>query len=324
MPLLRYNGQIFEGIDSETVLDCLVRNGQIIPNSCRGGICQSCTLKTTSGADAIAQKGLSASKIESGLFLSCQQKLNKDFDVTKSAESNKHVVGEIIAQERVSPTVVILTIRLASVLHYRAGQFVNIIRDDNLSRSYSLASQSNNQIIKIHVRKVPQGEMSNWLYDTNLLGKTVKVNGPIGECYLTEEMFNDDLLLLGVGTGLAPLVGIITDALAKGFKNKITLFHAGLSFESLYMVEELKILEAQFEEFSYHPVFLKGDERKGFLKGDMTEILKNSFIDKFNTTVMVCGDPEMVKKIKQTIFLKGVSSRKILSDSFIASRGPIK
>lgn len=320
MPVLKYNGQTFEGNESETVLDCLIRNGQVISHSCKGGVCQSCVLKTSSGADAVAQKGLSTSKKESGLFLSCQQRLTKDFEVSKSTESNKHIEGKILSQDRVSPNVVILTIQLEAPFNYYAGQFVNIIRDNNLSRSYSLASESNNQVIKLHVRKVPGGEMSNWLYDTDLIGETIKINGPIGECYLNQEMFNDDLLLLGIGTGLAPLMGIIQDALLRGFKNKIKLFHGGLTLESLYLIEDLKNLESKFEQFSYTPVYLKGDEHEGFVKGDMIEIIKNSFIDKLNTTVIVCGDPEMVKKIKQTAFMKGVSSKKIFSDAFITSR----
>lgn len=322
MPILKYNGHTFEGSESETVLDCLIRNGQIIPNSCRGGICQSCLLKTDSGADAIAQKGLSTPKKDSGLFLSCQQRLTKDFNVTRPAESNKQIEGKIISQDRVSSSVVILSIHLEAPLEYFAGQFVNIIRDDNLSRSYSLASESNNQLIKLHVRKVPGGEMSNWLYNSDLVGKIIKVNGPIGECYLTPEMFDDDLLLLGVGTGLAPLLGITLDAMAKGFKNKINLFHGGLTIESLYLIEDLQNLQTKFEQFSYSPVYLKGDELEGFIKGDMIDLVQKSSIDKNKTTVIVCGDPDMVKKIKQAVFMKGISSKKIFSDAFVTSKRP--
>lgn len=320
MPVINYNGQTFEGHESETILECLIRNGQIIPHSCRGGICQSCTLKTISGPDKVAQKGLSASKIESGLFLSCQQRLTKDFEVTKSVESNETTVGVILSQNRVSPSVVIITVKLETPLNYYAGQFVNIVRDDNLSRSYSLASKSNEQVVEFHVRKVPDGTMSQWLYDTNLVSQKIYINGPIGDCYLTQEMFNDDLLLVGVGTGLAPLVGIIHDAFSRGFKNKIKLYHGGLTIEGLYLIEDLKCLENKFEQFSYVPVHLKGDERDGFTKGDLIEILKNSLIEKLGTTVMVCGDPDLVKKIKQTVFMKGVSSKKIFSDSFISSK----
>ena len=319
MPILKYNDQSFDGIESETILDCLIRNNQVVPNSCRSGVCQSCMLKTNSTPDLSSQKGLSPAKRESGLFLSCQQKLNKDFEVFKPNESSTMVEGEIISQHRISSSVVLVNIKVDVDFPYYAGQFVNIFRDDGLCRSYSLASLSNDKILQIHVRKVLNGEMSSWLYNSELIGKKIKISGPIGECYLNQDMFNDDLLLLGVGTGLAPLFGIIQDAISKGFEKKITLFHGGLTCEGLYLIENLKVLEEQNKQFSYHPVYLNGEERDGFIKGNITEILKEFSMDKLNTTVIVCGDPEMVKRIKQAVFMKGVPSKKILSDSFIAA-----
>lgn len=319
MPILTYNDQSFEGLESETILDCLIRNNQIVPNSCRSGVCQSCMLKTNSTPDLSAQKGLSPAKRESGLFLSCQQKLNKDFEVFKPSESSTRIEGEIISQHRISDSVVLVSIKVDSDFNYYAGQFINIFRDDGLCRSYSLASQSNDKTLQLHVRKVLNGEMSNWLYDSELVGKKMTISGPIGECYLNQEMFNDDLLLLGVGTGLAPLFGVLKDALAKGFPKKISLFHGGLTCEGLYLVEDLKVLEEQYPHFNYNPVYLNGDEREGFIKANLLEILKDLSVDKLNTTVMVCGDSEMVKRIKQTVFMKGVPSKKILSDSFVSA-----
>lgn len=317
MPILKYNDQSFEGIESETILDCLIRNNQVVPNSCRSGVCQSCMLKTNSTPDLSSQKGLSPSKRESGLFLSCQQKLNKDFEVFKPNESSTMIEGEIISQDRISSSVVLVSIKVDADFNYYAGQFVNIFRGDGLCRSYSLASQSNDKTLQLHVRKVLNGEMSNWLYNSELIGQKIKLSGPIGECYLNQDMFNDDLLLLGVGTGLAPLFGIIKDAISKGFQKKITLFHGGLTREGLYLVEDLKILEEQYSQFNYNPIYLNGDEREGFIKGNILELLKDLSLDKLNTSVMVCGDPEMVKRMKQTIFMKGIPSKKILSDSFI-------
>ncbi|WPU64948.1 2Fe-2S iron-sulfur cluster binding domain-containing protein [Peredibacter starrii] len=320
MATLTYKDRSFQGQESETILDCLIRNGEKIPHSCKSGICQSCVMKTNDPVDLVSQKGLKPTKKEAGLFYTCQQSLNKDFEVFDSHESGPPIDGEIISQQRVSSSVVILKIQLDSPLEYKAGQFVNVFRTDQLCRSYSLASVSNNQIIELHVRKVPEGSMSNWLYDSNLLGQKITLSGPVGECYLTQDMENDDLLLIGVGTGLAPLYGIVHEAIANGFKGKITLFHGGLRLESLYLVEELKNLEQTHSQFNYFPVYLLGESKEGFLQGDLVELLKKHEFDLKNTTVMVCGDPDMVKKLKQTVFLKGVSSKKIFSDAFVSNK----
>lgn len=320
MSTLTYKDRSFQGENSETILDCLIRHGEKIPHSCKSGICQSCVMKTDVPVDAASQKGLKQAKKDAGLFYTCQQTLNKDFEIFDSQESGPPVEGKIISQQRVSSSVVILKVQLDSALEYKAGQFVNVIREDQLCRSYSLASISNDQTIELHVRKVPQGVMSNWLYDTELQGQKITLSGPVGECYLTHEMENDDLLLLGVGTGLAPLYGIVREAIAHGFKGKISLFHGGLRLESLYLVEELKNLELNHPQFQYYPAYLTGESREGFLQGDLVELLKKHDFDIKNTTVMVCGDPDMVKKLKQTVFLKGVPSKKIFSDAFVSNK----
>ena len=320
MATLTYKNRTFQGEDSETILDCLIRNGEKIPHSCKSGICQSCVMKTDAPVDGSSQKGLKQAKKDAGLFYTCQQTLSRDFEIVDSHESGPPVEGKIISQQRVSSSVVILKVQLDSAFEYKAGQFVNVIREDQLCRSYSLASISNDQTIELHVRKVPQGAMSNWLYETELLGQKITLSGPVGECYLTHEMENDDLLLLGVGTGLAPLFGIVREAIAHGFRGKISLFHGGLRLESLYLVEELKNLEQNHPQFQYYPAYLTGESREGFLQGDLVELLKKHDFDPKNTTVMVCGDPDMVKKLKQTAFLKGVPSKKIFSDAFVSNK----
>ena len=320
MATLTFKNRSLEGLESETILDCLIRNGEKIPHSCRSGICQSCVMKTNTPLDSASQKGLNLAKKEAGLFYTCQQTLDKDFEIFESNEAATTVEGEIVSQQRVSSSVVILNLRLDQKLEYRAGQFINLIRDDQLCRSYSLASVSNDQMIQIHVRKVPDGSMSQWLYDEDLLKRKLRISGPVGECYLNQEMYHDDLLLLGVGTGLAPLYGILQDALKNGFEKKITLFHGGLRLESLYLVEELKNLEDKYEQFSYQPAYLLGESREGFLQGDLIELLKQQTIDTQKTTVVVCGDPDMVKRLKQVIFLKGVPSKKIFSDAFVSKK----
>ncbi len=313
-----FEGEEYSSHKNETVLDCLLRNGVKVTNSCKSGVCHSCLLKSTSSPDEISQKGLSQSKKEGGFFLSCQQKALSGLEVFMPDSSLLFVEGEVTSQVRITDTVVILKVRTLGDYPFKAGQFTNIIRHDGVCRSYSIASQTGERELEFHIRKVAGGELSNWLYEKDLTNQKIKLSEPLGECCLNDEMTGKDLLLIGVGTGLAPLYGVLKDSLVKQKMGAVKLFHGGLTAESLYMVETLKTIERDFDFFSYHPVFLNGKEKEGYIKGNLVDLIKELSFDKKNTVVMICGDPSLVKNLKQAVFLSGVPSKSILSDPFIS------
>ena len=58
--------------------------------------------------------------------------------------------------------------------------------------------------------------MSGWLGTEARPGEAVRLQGPVGECFYVPGQPEQPLLLAGTGTGLAPLYGIVRDALAAG------------------------------------------------------------------------------------------------------------
>jgi NAD(P)H-flavin reductase len=318
MPKFIFEGIEYNALEGETVLDCLLRAAERVTNSCKSGICHSCLLKSSAKLDALSQKGLSPSKKEAGFFLSCQQKAYSDLEVFRPDTSTLLVEGEITSQDKVSDSVVIIKIKTQDDYPFKAGQFTNIIREDGVCRSYSIASQTGSHELEFHIRKVPNGELSNWLYNEDLKGVSVKLSEPLGECCLNSSMEGKDLLLIGIGTGLAPLYGVLKDSLCQERMGAINLFHGGLTVAGLYLIEGLKKIEKENDSFSYYPVVLKGKDKKGFIKGDLVEVVKNFDFDKNNTVVMICGDPQLVNSLKQKIFLAGVPSKNILSDPFVS------
>lgn len=316
MAKIIFENEIYESNENESVLDCLIRNGKMITHSCKNGICQSCILKSSSRLSGGSQKGLSQAKKNAGFFLSCQEIAIGDLEVYQPEASIVFMESMIVDQQSLSDSVVKVTIRPSKDFNYRAGQFVNLIRKDGLCRSYSIANKTGDRDLTFHVRRVPNGEMSNWLFDKVLKGESVRITDPLGDCYLSPEMDDRDLLLIGVGTGLAPLYGVIQDCLCLGRTRRVTLFHGGLTEKSLYLVSEIRELARENPFLNYWPVYLNGEGREGFIKGDLVQLVKDFAYDKANTVVMICGDPILVKKLKQEIFLAGVSAKNILSDPF--------
>ncbi|MBU2970734.1 hypothetical protein KO527_15380 [Pseudoalteromonas sp. C2R02] len=55
-----------------------------------------------------------------------------------------------------------------------------------------------------------------------------------------ESHLNNDLVLIGTGTCLASLIGIIKQALGNNHQGKITLFHGSRYQDGLYLHQDLK------------------------------------------------------------------------------------
>lgn len=81
------------------------------------------------------------------------------------------------------------------------------------------------------------GVASNYLCDLKP-GSAIKFSGPVGYPFVVPANPNADLLMIGMGTGIAPFRGVIRTIYEKqgGWKGKVRLYHgARTGLEQLYM-----------------------------------------------------------------------------------------
>jgi NAD(P)H-flavin reductase len=164
--------------------------------------------------------------------------------------------------------------------------------------------------------------MSNWLEKNADSGSEVTLRGPAGNCFYSPDNGNNfPIILVGTGTGLAPLYGIVKEALIKGHKGEIKLFHGALKEGDLYLVEILQTLDTNHDNFTYIPCVLNGDNNKFYKTGDIKEIAISSLPkDKNNVYLFLCGAPEMVNPLKTKAFIAGINSKHIFVDQFLPSK----
>jgi NAD(P)H-flavin reductase len=319
MPSVTYSGSSYTATPGEAVLDTLLRHGVSISNSCRAGACQSCLLRASGGdIPAPAQRGLKATLVEQGYFLSCAWV--PDRDVTIEPATGIEVTGTIASLERLTPTVLRARVQLPAPLAYRAGQYVTLRREDGLSRSYSLASQPADDLLELHVRLAPHGRMSGWLFNEARTGEGVMLRGPSGDCFYTTTAAEQPLLMIGTGTGLAPLVGIVRDALQQGHTGPIHLFHGSRTAEGLYLQDELRAITRAHANVHYDPVTPLDDQTSTANALARAVIARHPSLTGWRA--FVCGNPAAVTLLKKKLFLAGVSSREIFSDAFLEAPPP--
>lgn len=314
---LRFEGAAYVIARSETVLQTLLRHGVAAPHSCAVGVCQVCLLRSVGDAPPVAaQQGLRDTLRHQGYFLACQCPSVEGMDLMLPRESEVFGRAVVSAKESLSADLCRLWLTPATDLYYHPGQFLNLRRGDGLMRSYSIASvPREDSALELHIQRRQNGAMSQWIIDALQVGDAVEIQGPNGVCfYLPGEQA--PLLLIGTGTGLAPLLGIARDALTSGHQGPIFLYHGSHGAAGLYRRPQLAQLAMQHANF--HAVFCaSGPEvESDCIAGRAHDIAFARHTDLSGFRVYLCGAPAMVHAAKKTAYLQGARMQDIHADPF--------
>ncbi len=317
MTTIKFSDKSYSCDTNETVLECLTRHGVDIPSSCRSGVCQTCLMRATEGTPpSDSQQGLRPTLQQQGYFLACVCKPTQDMQVNLPDESAMPKVCAVVDDKTyLKEEVMRLRLKPESPMKFQPGQFINI-HEVGISRSYSIASLTDEGYIELHVERIENGKMSTWLHNELSVGEQIIIDGPHGNCFYMGDKPTQNMLLIGTGTGLAPLWGIARDALAQSHSGEIHLYHGSRTTDKLYLVDELKALAAEHSNFFYTPC-VSGDEVPTcFRAGRANEVALKERPKLSQWRVFLCGHPVMVNETKKKAFLAGASFQEILADPF--------
>jgi CDP-4-dehydro-6-deoxyglucose reductase len=322
MSRVRYETQWYPLEPEESVLDGLLRQGVNVPHACKAGACQSCLMRAAGGGvPEKAQVGLKETLKARSYFLacSCQLEPGSELEVASGGADELRVPARLESMERLSGDVLRVRLRPEAPFDYRAGQYLTLLRADGLARSYSVASLPREGVLELHVRLLPGGAMSGWLCTEAKPGDAVKIQGPAGECFYVPGRPDQSLLLAGTGTGLAPLYGIVRDALAAGHTGPIWLFHGARDPRGLYLVDELRALAERHPNLHYCPSVLEGRLGEGLHVGALDALIRAECPKLTGWRAFLCGNPELVLSLRKKLFLSGLSLKDIHADAFLPS-----
>jgi CDP-4-dehydro-6-deoxyglucose reductase, E3 len=308
--------------DGQTVLEALEAAGVAVASACRSGVCQTCMVQASGGAiPEAAQAGLSAPRRRLGYLLACVCRLEGDLAL-RSVDAGAELQASIVSREAIAD-VLVLHLALTGPLDFQAGQFITLLREDGIGRPYSIASLPGEATLELHVRHLAGGAMSEWLAHAPI-GAGLRVRGPFGECiYIDGEGEGErPLLLAGTGTGLAPILGILRAALARGHQGPITVIHGARSPEALYRLEFLRALAAAHDHVTVIASALTG-EAAGVVAEPVEGLLAaqaQGLAERAQARAYLCGDPGFVQRARRQLFLAGLSMRRIHADAFLPAQ----
>ena len=319
MPRLRYKDQILDCRENEKILDACMRQGASLPFSCRGGTCQNCLSLCLAGdIPAESQRGLKAELSAKGYFLPCICVPTGDMEFAPPDLNDLYTQAVVQTRDWLSPNVCRIVLEPCTVLPYRPGQFINLRRADGLVRSYSLASHpEQDPYLQIHVKRMRNGLMSNWLCDELQVGDTVDIQGANGDFHYGATTPQQPLLLVATGTGLAPVLGLVRDALLLGHAAPIHLYHGVSHANGLYLNQELLAFAREHANFHYRPcVSSQPDAPAGIAhaRAHLQAIIDHP--DLKGWRVFLAGLPAMVTTAAALARQHGAAEADIVTDPF--------
>ena len=315
-----YGDTAFELHPGESLLDGLLRQGVAIPHGCKTGSCQRCLLKCREGLiPAESQKGLKKAHQLNDYFLACQCVPQGEMQVAPPNVTGEQLKATIKELKLLAPEIMEVTLAPHREISYRAGQFIRLYHPTGPARNYSLASVPSLDVdLILHVRKHANGTLSSWIHHDLHVGEDVTISDALGDCFYISEYAHQPLLLIGTDTGLAPLFGILRDALQQGHQAPIHLFHEAKDLDGLYLLDELNLIAKSYPNVSYTACVSDSNAKppSGIRSGRASDIALASHPDLKGWLVYLCGHPDMVRWTQMQTFLANAALSDIHMDPF--------
>ena len=331
------SGHEFTAEDGESILEAAIRQGVGLPYGCRNGACGKCAGDVLEGEvnyDTEVLRAQAKKEYEAGKTLFCQACASSDLkiqvrEIVKSTDVEIKILPcRLEKMALLTHDVMKLQLKLPENerLQFMAGQYIEFLLKDGKRRAFSIANAPHDDsYIELHIRHVPDGHFGDFVFN-GLKEKTLlRIEGPLGSYYLREDS-KRPIILMGGGTGFAPLKGMLEHAFHIKMDRPIHLFCGAREKRDLYMDEMVRQWVEKHPNLKYTAVLSEvsdGDDWHGE-KGLVHESVIQHYPDLSDFDVYLSGPPPMVKAGMDLFYEHGLPETQIYSDSFEYSDDALK
>jgi CDP-4-dehydro-6-deoxyglucose reductase len=326
---IQSSGHTFAVEASETVLEAALRQGIILPYGCRNGACGSC-MGTVAAGSVAYDHGLPPALNEQDAALHkalfCQAHPASDLtiqvrevDAARDIEV-KTLPCRVEKLEHLAHDVIRIYLRMPASerLQFLAGQYIEVLIKDHEPRAFSIANAPHDdEFIELHIRYVEGGLFTDQVFHHMQEKVLLRVRGPLGTFFLREDS-QRPALLIGGGTGFAPLKGILEHAFKTGVSKPLHLFWGVRAQRDLYLDELPQRWVREHENFSYTPV-LSEPAREDNWSGEtgfVTDSVIRHYPELAGHDIYMSGPPVMVEAGHRLFMQHGLDEYRFFSDAF--------
>jgi glycine betaine catabolism B len=206
---------------------------------------------------------------------------------------------------------------------FSAGQYFMFelgLQNDVDGRCYSISSSPHRRnAITITVKRVPGGQVSNWLHDNLNPGTVVKASGPLGRFIKPAAK---KYLFLSGGSGITPVMSMAREFVDAAEPVDAVFLHAGRTPKDFVFRSELAGLAERIKGFRLLllPEDLSNERSWPGLTGRISkELLSLAIPDISERVVMCCGPAPFMRAAKNISAELGVPVSNYHEESFDAA-----
>jgi NAD(P)H-flavin reductase/hemoglobin-like flavoprotein len=227
--------------------------------------------------------------------------------------------AKVVAHEQRTFDIGVLRVQPQTPLEYVPGQSVSIETDrrPRLWRYYSIANAPREDgTLDFHVELIEGGPVSSVLVRHLTVGDVVRLGPPVGQLTLDPDS-DRDLLLVGGGTGLAPLKALVEQVAQGDTPRRVHLFVGARSERRLYDRADLERLATTYPWLTL-TLAVSDDEEFDGERGLLSDVVVRH--GPWNHwDVYVCGSPQMVEATTARLVETRVPEERIRFEEFSAS-----
>ncbi|MBW8352918.1 MULTISPECIES: iron-sulfur-binding ferredoxin reductase [Pseudomonas] len=309
MPELTVGSRRWSVAPASNLLDALNQAGVAVPYSCRAGSCHACLVHCVQGLPNDSRPdALSDEQRRRGWRLACQCQVVEDLQVETFDPLRDGRPAQVVGLDWLSPTVLRLRLQPERPLRYRAGQHLVLWTTSQIARPYSLASlPEEDRFLEFHLDCRHPGQFSDAARQLQL-GDPIRL-GELrgGALHYDPDWQQRPLWLLASGTGLAPLFGVLREALRQDHQGPIRIIHLAHDATEHYLAKPLAALAANRPQLSVE--LWQGAQ--------LTTALAQLRLVSRQTQALLCGHPDSVDAFARRLYLAGLPRNQLLADVFL-------
>jgi len=352
--------------EDQTVLRAAAEQGIMLMHGCKEGQCASCKSFVLEGEDIEHDRystfALPDYEKEEGYTLLCRahvyedvtiELLNYDEEMIRSGLPIQQAVAEVVAIHQVTHDMRHLVLRLVepAEVKFFPGQYMDIaVPGTDEVRSFSMANTSSRDgLLEFVIKVYPDGLFSQFLDKRLAVGDRLELTGPFGVFTLRDA--EADLIFVGGGAGMAPILSLLRSMAERGIHRKATFFYGARGQRDLCFTGELSAIAEKLPNFTYIPALSDEPARPSEISGAktapdisgispdgrnieiaigawdgetglITDVVKRLAAGLKGAHAYVCGPPPMVEAAIPLLETLGVPDKRIYYDKFTTTGEP--